>query len=175
MSHRPTPQSGTASKWLVGERSAVSQNRFHPFEYWQTVGHGSDAFAVGRDALADWRMHRESGVRVEPVPLVVGNDVVLWTRALGLTLVFACRIVEVIDRDDAYGFTYVTLPGHPEQGIETFRLEYTNDVVQLRIEGESRPAALLSKISGPVGRKIQRQFTEGYISTMRSIIRTAHS
>lgn len=143
---------------------------FQPFEYWQTVGHGAASFRAGRRFLTDWRMHRDSGVRVEPVPLAIGNDVVLWTRTMGLTLVFACRIVDVVDTDDAYGFTYATLPGHPQQGIETFRLEYTNDVVQLRIEGESRPAAMLSKLSGPIGPRLQRQITERYITSMRSAI-----
>ena len=118
-------------------------------------------------------MHRDAGVRVEPVPLAAGADVVLWTRTIGVTLVFACRISEVFDDDRNFGFTYNTLPGHPEQGIETFRLELINDVVQLHIIGESRPALFLNKLSGPVGHRLQKQFTQRYIAAMRLAIRDA--
>ncbi len=146
---------------------------FRAFEYEQTVGHGPESFAVAKDVLRRWQMHQDSGVRVESVPLTVGTDVVLWTRTTGLTLVFACRISEVFDDDRNFGFTYATLPGHPEQGIETFRLEFINDVVQLHIVGESRPALRLSKLSGPLGHRLQKQFTERYITAMRSAIRDA--
>ena len=146
---------------------------FRPFEYEQTVGHGPESFEVGKDVLRRWQMHRDAGVRVEPVPLAVATDVVLWTRTLGFTLVFACRISEVFDDDRNFGFTYTTLPGHPEQGTETFRLELINDVIRLHIFGESRPALLLNKLSGPVGHRLQQQFTERYITSMRSAIRDA--
>jgi uncharacterized protein (UPF0548 family) len=173
--------SAPSNELLAQVRLAASSARptypddgvFRPFEYEQTVGHGAASFAVGRDVLRQWRMHRGAGVRVEPVPLAVGTDVVLWTRTLGLTLVFACRISEVFDDDRNFGFTYTTLPGHPEQGTETFRLELINDVVQLHIVGESRPALLLNKLSGPVGHRLQKQFTQRYITTMRSAIKDA--
>lgn len=144
-----------------------------PFEYEQTVGHGPASFETGREVLRNWRMHRDAGVRVDPVPITVGTDVVLWTRTVGLTLVFACRITEVFDDPHQFGFTYATLPGHPEEGFETFRLELINDVVQLHIEGASRPALPLTKLSGPIGRRLQQQFTEQYITSMRSAIRAA--
>ena len=142
-----------------------------PFEYQQTVGHGPASFETGKGMLRQWRMHRDAGVRVEPVPLAVGNDVVLWTRTLGLTLVFACRITDVVDEDASFGFTYATLPGHPEEGFETFRLELINDVVQLHINGASRPALWITKASGPIGARLQKQATERYIDVMRAAIR----
>lgn len=144
-----------------------------PFEYEQTVGHGAASFAVGRDVMGNWQMHRDAGVRVTSVPITVGTDVVLWTRTLGLTLVFACRIIEVFDDPNQFGFTYATLPGHPEEGFETFRLELINDVVQLHIEGASRPALWLNKLSGPIGKRLQKQITERYIHSMRAAIRAA--
>lgn len=152
---------------------AAGTEVLRPFEYEQTVGHGPESFVAGRQVMRQWRMHRDAGVRVVTTPIAAGNDVVLWTRTLGLTLVFACRITDVIDDDHQFGFTYATLPGHPEEGYESFRLELINDVVQLHIEGASRPAILLNKLSGPIGARLQKQFTERYITAMRSAIRTS--
>ena len=110
---------------------------------------------------------------MKPVPIEAGADVVMWTRAVVIVLVFACRITDVVDDEHQFGFTYATLPGHPETGFETFRLELLNDVVQLHIEGASRPAMLLNKLSGPIGTRLQQQVTERYITSMRSAIRAA--
>ncbi len=144
-----------------------------PFEYEQTVGHGRASFDVGRQVLAEWRMHEDAGVHVMPVPLEVDADVIMWRRVLAVTITFAGRITDVVDSETEFGFTYVTLPGHPEEGHETFRLELINDVVQLHIEGASRPALWLNKLSGPIGSRLQRQVTNRYITAMRAAIREA--
>lgn len=169
---RVAVDASTASPTAPSADSPLAAS-LRPFEYEQTVGHGPESFETGRRVLRDWQMHRDAGVQVEPVPITVGTDVVLWTRTLGLSLVFACRITEVFDDEQQFGFTYATLPGHPEEGFETFRLELINDVVQLHIVGASRPASLLTKLSGPIGRRLQAQYTERYITSMRSAIRAA--
>lgn len=148
-----------------------AEGTFNDFAFDEVVGHGQADFEAAGSVLRQWAMHTGAGVRVEPVPLVVGNDVVLWTRVLGLSLVFACRITELVDTDSIFGFTYATLPGHPEQGVETFHVVLLDDQVRLRITGESRPALLLNKLSGPVGPIMQKRFTRKYVAAMRSGIR----
>ncbi len=150
--------------------SAPLESELRPFEYEQTVGHGRASFDAGRQALVDWRMHRDAGVHAVPAPLVVGSDVVMWTRALVITLVFACRITDVVDSETEFGFTYATLPGHPEEGHETFRIELINDVVQLHIEGASRPDLWLNRLAGPIGTRMEQRVTDRYIAAMRSAI-----
>lgn len=140
---------------------------FTPFDLDEVVGRGPEAFDAGKAMLREWRMHRDAGVRVDPVPLAVGNDVVLWTKVLGLSLVFACRITDVFDDDTSFGFTYATLPGHPEQGVETFLLTLDDETVRLHINGESRPALLLNKLSGPIGPIMQKRFMAKYVTVMR--------
>jgi len=70
-----------------------------------------------------------------------------------------------------FGFTYATLPGHPEQGIETFRLELDDQDLRLHITGESRPALLLNKLSGPIGPIMQKRFIRQYAESMRAGIK----
>lgn len=164
-----------AADAAVAHPTTSSQADLRPFEYEQTVGHGRTSFEVGRQVLVDWRMHHDAGVHVVPVPLAVGTDVVMWTRAIVITLAFACRITDVVDTETEFGFSYRTLPGHPETGHETFRLELINDVVQLHIEGASRPALLLSRLSGPIGARLQQRVTTRYISAMRTAIREANT
>ena len=144
---------------------------FNEFAFSETVGTGVADLDAGRNVLRRWAMHRGAGVRVEPVPLAVGNDVALWTKVLGLSLVFACRITEVFDDKTTFGFTYATLPGHPEQGIETFRLELDDQDLRLHITGESRPALLLNKLSGPIGPIMQKRFIRQYAESMRAGIK----
>jgi len=147
---------------------------FNRFAFDEVVGHGALDFKEAKTLLRRWQMHRGAGVHVQPVPLAVGTDVVLWTKALGLSLVFACRITDVIDNESTFGFTYATLPGHPEQGVESFRLELDGEEVHLHITGESRPALLLNKLSGPIGPILQKRFIQKYATAVRSGIRAAN-
>lgn len=141
------------------------------FDYQQTVGHGPLSFEFAKNKMRRWQMHSDAGVHVKPVPIAVGNDAVMWTRTLGLTLVFACRITDIVDDASNFGFTYATLPDHPAEGFERFRLELINDVVQLHIDGASRPGLWLTRASGPIGRRLQKQATERYITCMRAAVR----
>ena len=140
---------------------------FHEFDREGVVGRGPDAFAAGAAALDGWRMHEGTGITVARVPLAVGATVTLCTRTLGLWLLFACRVTEIHDADGRYGFTYATLPGHPEQGVESFVLHHLdNDDVVLRIHAISRPATRLSKLAGPIGRVLQRRYASAYIAAV---------
>lgn len=150
----------------------LDRSDLNSFAFDEPVGSGQADFEAAKTVLRDWQMHRGAGVTVDPVPLAVGNDVVLWTRVLGLALVFACRITDVYDTDAAFGFTYATLPGHPEQGFETFRVEFDGTEVRLHITGESRPALLLNKLSGPIGPIMQKQFIKKYVAAVRTGIRS---
>lgn len=154
------------------EPTYPASGTFNTFAFDELVGHGEMDFRGARGVLEQWQMHQGAGVRVDPVPLEVGTDVVLWTRAFVPVLVFACRITEVIDTDSTFGFTYTTLPGHPEQGIETFHVTLTGDEVRLVITGESRPALVLNKRSGPIGPLLQKRFIQKYADAVRNGIRS---
>jgi hypothetical protein len=76
-----------------------------------------------------------------------------------------CRVVEVVDEPDRFGFAYGTLPHHPEAGEESFVVirDPATDQVRLEITAYSRPTARLAKLGGPVGRAFQRFMASRYL------------
>ena len=82
-----------------------------------------------------------------------------------------CRIVGVIDGQTRWGFAYGTLPGHPEQGEESFAVSMSADrTVRFEIEAFSRPGDPIVRLSGPIGRGIQRGGTRSYLSALRRFV-----
>ncbi len=116
--------------------------------------------------LLTWQMHRRAGVRrvggVERA--TVGGDVSF--RFLGQTI--PCRVVSVIDETDRRGFTYGTLPGHPERGEERFVVERdpASGVVTATITAFSRPGGWRTRALGPVGRWVQSRMTQRYLDAL---------
>lgn len=144
---------------------------FHEFEHAAVVGRGAAALAVGMRAIENWQMHGDAGIQVRPVPIAEGETVTLWTRTLGVWMLFGCRITEIHNADRQFGFTYATLPGHPEQGHERFVLHHeANDDVVLRIHARSRPAILLTRAAGPLGRLLQRRYAAAYANAVANRI-----
>jgi uncharacterized protein (UPF0548 family) len=137
----------------------------------RVVGHGREDFARAKGGIVNWVAHQGSGMVVRPhAPIRAGETVTVLTRQLGLYLLAACRIHAVVDTPTSYGFTYVTLPGHPECGAESFTVtldgDDTDGTVRFDIEAWSRPEELLVRLSGPLGHLLQRRATSGYLRAM---------
>lgn len=119
--------------------------------------------------LFAWRVHEQAGLAVGAgdIPLRLGTVVVMrwgWRRA---ALRIPCRVVEVIEEPRRRGFSYGTLPGHPESGEEQFLLELEADGrVRFTISAFSRPASPLAKLSGPAGRAVQWFMTKRYLRAL---------
>lgn len=97
-----------------------------------------------------------------PVAVALGETVRARYRLLPFVhLVFAARVVEVFDelRDGVQrtGFTYRTLAGHPECGVETFLVEknLANGRVHAALRAHSRPGCLLVRVLRPLCRRLQ--------------------
>jgi uncharacterized protein (UPF0548 family) len=114
--------------------------------------------------LFRWEVQRRAGLRVMASSTTVepGAEVVL---GLPLLPVHApCRVIRVVDEPDRRGFTYRTLPGHPESGEESFLLERREDGrILFTICAFSRPASFLARAAGPLGRRIQDLITGRYL------------
>jgi uncharacterized protein (UPF0548 family) len=53
----------------------------------------------------------------------------------------ACRVVYLVDEATRFGFGYGTLPGHPEQGEETFIVETgAEGGFRFKVRAFSRPS-----------------------------------
>lgn len=99
---------------------------------------------------------------LQRLPLQVGDTVGAHFNALpGLHFFFASRVVAKFDeaRGNTWctGFTYRTLPGHPELGEETFSVEkdMTTGDITVRLRSWSRAGTVLSKVGAPVMRYVQ--------------------
>ena len=127
-----------------------------------------DFDVVARD-LFEWRMHSRAGLQVQPseIPLRQGT-VVLMRWGLGaLSVKIPSRVLAVIDEPRRKGFTYGTLPGHPEAGEERFTLEQLEDgTISFTISAYSRPASTLAKLGGPISRAAQNFMTRRYLQAL---------
>ena len=135
------------------------------------IGAGREAFDRAARTLLSWEMHRRSGLTVAvDGPAAPGRTVVLGL-GLGVSVVIPCRVVYVVDEPARRGFAYGTLPDHPEQGEEAFVVvQDENGSVWLEITAFSRPAALLVRWAGPVGRAIQSLATARYERAVASAV-----
>lgn len=136
------------------------------------LGAGAARFNRASEALIDWQMHRGAGlVVVTDGPATPGRVVTLRPTsgpAAWLRLTARCEVTDVIERPGARGFTYRTLPGHPERGWETFivRHDAATDAVRLTITAESEPASLLARIGAPVAHAEQDRITGRYLAAL---------
>lgn len=88
-----------------------------------------------------------------------------------LALAAPCRIVGVLDEPDRWGFAYATLPGHPEQGEESFVVSIaTEGMVKFTIAAFSRPGERITRLAGPVGRAMQKAGTNGYLKALQRFV-----
>lgn len=140
---------------------------FHGLHVRRNVGVGRLRFDQVKDAIEQWAGHRRARAVLHPSKpeLVAGTDVALGLRVGPIWVTAVCRIVEVVDEPDRFGFAYGTLPDHPESGEESFLVihDAASDQVRVQITAYSRPVALLAKLGGPFGRLFQRFMANRYV------------
>ena len=103
-------------------------------------------------------------------PIEAGTTIVQRVQADGLiALEMAVRVTRAWDTENAQvreaGFTYVTLQGHAERGVESFRvqLDHGSGSITLLIDARSRPGLWLTRLGFPVARLIQRTLTRAAV------------
>ena len=146
---------------------------FHHDRYETVLGYGPKTFQSGVAGLKTWEAHRLRGLRVFPgdQEICTGATVVVTLGTAILAIAAPCRIVTVFDEQTRWGFAYGTLPGHPEQGEEAFVISMSPDqTVWFEIEAFSRPGDPLVRLSGPIGRGIQRSGTRGYLRALKRFV-----
>jgi uncharacterized protein (UPF0548 family) len=135
------------------------------------LGAGADVLARAAEIVLGWGLQRGAGLQVtaDRPRAEVGRDVVVGVPAGPVTMLAPCRVVEVVDEPERRGFSYVTLPGHPERGIEHFLVErLENGRVQLTVQAFAGPGTLLVRLGWPVGRLLQRFYTRRYLAAARA-------
>lgn len=137
------------------------------------LGSGDELFDRCVDGLKSWRAHRMTWIHVLPenAALREGTVVIVAIGPSWLAVAAPCLVTEVVDSIDRFAFTYTTLPGHPEQGEETFQIFRTPDgEVRFEIIARSRPVSLLARASGPIGRGIQMSVSRAYLEALRRFV-----
>jgi uncharacterized protein (UPF0548 family) len=153
------------------DRSAIEEGRTPPgYKRMQTSRQLTRTdFDQALNDLFCWRAHSGAGldVKASDMPLVTGS-VVLLRFGVGPAAVTArCRVLELIEQPSRRGFAYGTLPGHPESGAEEFVLEQdAGGRIRFTVTSVSRPATLLARASGPIGRMVQRYLTGRYLRAL---------
>ncbi len=73
------------------------------------------------DALLGWAGHESASVRLRPhqPQVAVGETFVMAVPVGPLTLTVACRISDIVDESDRYGFSYTALSNHVWEGSES--------------------------------------------------------
>jgi uncharacterized protein (UPF0548 family) len=171
------PLDGSAEKLLARARADQPtypggldpRPGFETFERTIRLADGEDSFRRAGETILGWGMQRGAGLRVhaETPRATVGSTVVLGIGVAGVYLAFPCRVHEVFQEPTRLGFSYLTLPGHPECGMEQFLVELRPDgAVQASVTAVSRPANLLVSLAGPVGRAAQHRTADRYLAAL---------
>lgn len=137
------------------------------------LGSGYETFLRATDGLRSWEAHHVRGVRVfqQGTAIRPGVTVVVTLGPPILAVAAPCRIVQVIDERRRWGFAYGTLPGHPEQGEESFVVSITdNNQVRFEINAFSRPSDAVTRAFGPIGRVIQTSYTKLYLRALQQFV-----
>jgi uncharacterized protein (UPF0548 family) len=164
------PTYGDIGATLAGKKP----EGFHRDRYEDLLGEGTEVFQRAVTGLKTWKAHRLPGMRVFPEDQVIrtGATVVLTLGTPVASIAAPCRIVGVLDGQTRWGFAYGTLPGHPEQGEESFAVSMSADgTVHFEIEAFSKPADPFFRLSGPFGRGMQRGATGAYLGALKRFVR----
>ncbi len=127
------------------------------------------------DAIRSWSSQRAAGIRVFPdrPAIVVGETVALAIRVFPVWITASCRIIEVFDEPDTFGFTYATLPHHPEDGEESFVVHRREDAtITYTVTAVARPASIESKVFPPATRFMQNRAITAYLRGVSSYLST---
>ena len=143
---------------------------YHLAEHRAVVGSGSAALERATAAVLGWRAQRAAGLRIRATgPAGTPGTVVVLTAGLprfGYDI--PCRVVWGSTEGQERGFSYGTLPGHPESGEERFTVRLTDDGdVVYTIRVFFRLASPAARLAGPVSLVLQRAATARYVAGIR--------
>ena len=129
------------------------------------LGRGDEVFDKAVLALRAWRVHRGSGIVVLADDEPRRDLVVAMSAPLPIGYIdLACRVVDTVDQQDQFGFTYGTLSVHPEQGEESFTVTRGVDFnITFDVLAVSRPRMWAARACPPISRALQHRATSKYL------------
>jgi uncharacterized protein (UPF0548 family) len=135
------------------------------------IGTGLESFRAAGECLMTWEMHRRAGLHVDATAPRAsrGVNVLVKVGPSWLPIDAPCRVLHTVEEHDRIGFTYGTLEGHPEEGEESFSVLLDDDgTVRFVVIAFSRPATLVTRLAGPLGRFAQGKILDRYLDAVRA-------
>ena len=124
---------------------------------------GTSLEACGR-ALLDWQLHRAAGLEVRADgPAEPGTTVALGIRLGPVWALAPCRVIDVVNASGRIGFTYSTLAGHPELGVEQFLFHRDDRGARFEVLAVSMAAFWGSRLAPCIARRAQSAATDRYL------------
>lgn len=123
------------------------------------------------EELLTGQVQKRAGLHVAATSarLQVGTRLLMTLRLGPLRIGVPCEVVEVREEQGLASFTYATLAGHPEKGLERFTvIASPGSEPELRITAVSAPALWWSRLGRPVSRLMQRRITARYLAALRT-------
>jgi uncharacterized protein (UPF0548 family) len=141
--------------------------------HWVRVGttlRSGIGLAEAAQALLCWDLHRSAGLRIAADgPARVGGTVICGYGISPILTLAPCRVIELIETPQRVGFTYATLPGHPEIGVERFTMSIVGDTVQFDLQAVSRHADWTARLVPSVTSFLQDHVTSSYLKAARRL------
>lgn len=150
------------------------------------LGQGARTWMAARAAFDSWAMYPKgwTSVLAAPGPPAQGSVYVSVIRHFGFASLLPCRVRETFDTAGPlrrYGFAFVTIAGHAEQGVERFSVNWDDsagnaDVGEVRydVASFSRPAGF-TRLAAPVARTLQLRFQRDSVVNVRSSVAAAEA
>jgi len=143
-------------------------------EYGCVLGSGEASFRAAEAALDRFAMYPSPWAWVQAGTGCFGEGSVYVAviRAYGLYALLPGRVLERLDETEPvrrYGFTFATVAGHVEHGVERFEIVCSPETGEVRFVATavSRPGALVRWVS-PLARRLQRKFHRESPQVMRA-------
>lgn len=101
---------------------------FRRYRITSELGAEIACFDAASVALQTWQIHRDSGLVVSTEgPPSAGATIALAARLPLGHVAFCCRVLDNVETETRSAFSYKTMPGHPERGVERFEVEIADE------------------------------------------------
>jgi uncharacterized protein (UPF0548 family) len=142
---------------------------YHHLEVERRLGAGDAAYRRACESVMTYGAQRGLGLRPRATAPRAAVGVEILSRLLVVGV--PCRIVWAVEGAERTGFGYGTLEGHIESGEEGFLVERRGAEVYAVVRAYSRPAGWLTRLGGPLSRRLQRVAALGYLRALQRAVR----
>ncbi|AVM00545.1 hypothetical protein C6V83_09950 [Gordonia iterans] len=150
-------------------RKLLAYNRFHVVTHCELIGGGRHVFEHAAARLLSGAAHRAARAplrrsdRPAARELEPGERVEVRPFGLGAAA-SPCRVLVAEYTPRRADLVYGTLPGHLECGEERFSVVLgDDDAVIVEVVAFSRPGRPITRIAGPLGRRLQQAMARRYV------------